>query len=242
MGWMNDTLAYMSLDSVYRRFHHGNATFSLVYAFHEHFILVLSHDEVVHGKGAIVSKMPGDEWQQFANTRLLYAWMYGHPGKKLLFMGSEWGQRAEWSHERSLDWHVLQYPLHSGLQKLVRDLNHLYRNEPALFDNDDTWASYEWVELHDADNSVLAFLRRGRKGGVVIFVVNATPVARHGYRIGVPSGGFWKEILNTDSAEYGGGNVGNYGGAYADEQPWGGRSHSVALTLPPLGVVVLKQK
>jgi 1,4-alpha-glucan branching enzyme len=240
MGWMNDTLAYMALDPIYRRFHHGNATFSLVYAFHEHFILVLSHDEVVHGKGSIVSKMPGDEWQQFANVRLLYAWMYGHPGKKLLFMGSEWGQRAEWSHERGLDWWVLEFPLHHGLQNLVRHLNRLYTSEPALFDNDDSWGSYEWVELHDADNCVLAFLRRARNGEAVVFVLNATPVVRYGYRIGVPGPGYWREILNTDSAEYGGSNIGNFGGVHAEEQPWGGRSHSLVLTLPPLAVVALK--
>jgi len=240
MGWMNDTLAYMALDPIYRRFHHGNATFSLVYAFHEHFLLVLSHDEVVHGKGAIVNKMPGDEWQQFANVRLLYAWMYGHPGKKLLFMGGEWGQRAEWSHERSLDWWVLEFPLHRGLRELVRHLNYLYKNEPALFDNDDAWDSYEWVELHDADNCVLAFMRRARHGSALIFVLNATSVTRQGYRIGVPAPGWWQEILNTDSAEYGGSNIGNFGGVQAESLPWGGRLHSVSLTLPPLGVIALK--
>jgi len=240
MGWMNDTLAYMALDPIYRRFHHGNATFSLVYAFHEHFILVLSHDEVVHGKGSIINKMPGDEWQQFANVRLLYAWMYAHPGKKLLFMGGEWGQRAEWSHERSLDWHLLGYPLHSGLRELVRHLNYLYKNEPALFDNDDTWDSYDWVELHDADNCVLAFLRRSQHGSVLIFVLNATPVVRHGYRIGVPGPGYWREILNSDSEVYGGSNIGNFGGTHAEPQPWGGRAHSVSLTLPPLAVIALK--
>jgi 1,4-alpha-glucan branching enzyme len=240
MGWMNDTLDYMALDPIYRRFHHGNATFSLVYAFHEHFILVLSHDEVVHGKGSIISKMPGDEWQQFANARLLYAWMYAHPGKKLLFMGSEWGQRAEWSHERSLDWWVLEFPLHRGLRELVRHLNYLYKNEPALFDMDDTWESFEWLELHDADNCVLAFMRRGRDGKALVFVINATPVARFGYRIGVPSPGWWQEILNTDSEAYGGGNVGNFGGVHSEPLPWGGRRQSVSLTLPPLGVIALK--
>ena len=240
MGWMNDTLAYMALDPIYRRFHHGSATFSLVYAFHEHFILVLSHDEVVHGKGSIINKMPGDEWQQFANARMLYAWMYAHPGKKLLFMGCEWGQRAEWSHERSLDWHLLDYPLHRGLRELVRHLNYLYKNEPALFDNDDSWDSYEWVELHDAENCVLAFLRRARHGMALIFVMNATPVVRHGYRIGVPAAGYWREILNSDSADYGGSNVGNFGGVHTEEWQWGGRPYSVALTLPPLSMIALK--
>jgi len=240
MGWMNDTLSYMALDPIYRRFHHGNATFSLVYAFHEHFILVLSHDEVVHGKGSVVSKMPGDEWQQFANARLLYAWMYAHPGKKLLFMGSEWGQRSEWSHERALDWWVLEYPLHKGLRELVRRLNYLYKNEPALFDLDDTWESFDWIELHDADNCVLAFMRRSRHGATIVFVLNATPVVREGYRIGVPAPGFWQEILNTDSELYGGSNVGNLGGVHSEPVPWGGRPRSITLTLPPLAVVALK--
>ncbi len=240
MGWMNDTLSYMALDPIFRRYHHGNATFSLVYAFHEHFILVLSHDEVVHGKGSIVNKMPGDDWQKFANTRLLYAWMYAHPGKKLLFMGGEWGQRDEWSHERSLDWHLLEHAPHRGLRELVRHLNYLYKNEPALFDQDDTWESFDWIELHDADNCVLAFMRRARHGTVIVFVMNATPVARHGYRIGVPAPGWWQEILNTDSEAYGGGNIGNFGGVHSEPVPWGGRQQSVTLTLPPLAMIGLK--
>ena len=240
MGWMNDTLSYMALDPIFRRYHHGNATFSLVYAFHEHFILVLSHDEVVHGKRSIVNKMPGDDWQKFANTRLLYAWMYAHPGKKLLFMGGEWGQRDEWSHERSLDWHLLEHAPHRGLRELVRHLNYLYKNEPALFDQDDTWESFDWIELHDADNCVLAFMRRARHGTVIVFVMNATPVARHGYRIGVPAPGWWQEILNTDSEAYGGGNIGNFGGVHSEPVPWGGRQQSVTLTLPPLAMIGLK--
>ena len=240
MGWMNDTLSYMALDPIYRRFHHGNATFSLVYAFHEHFILVLSHDEVVHGKGSVINKMPGDEWQQFANVRLLYAWMYAHPGKKLLFMGGEWGQRAEWSHERSLDWHLLEYPPHRGLRELVRHLNYLYKNEPSLFEQDDTWESFDWIELHDADNCVLAFMRRARHGTAIVFVLNATPMVRHGYRIGVPGSGYWQEILNTDAEAYGGSNVGNFGGIYSEPTPWGGREQSVSITLPPLSVIGLK--
>jgi 1,4-alpha-glucan branching enzyme len=240
MGWMHDTLAYMALDPIYRRYHHGQATFSLVYAFHEHFILVLSHDEVVHGKGALINKMPGDEWQQFANLRLLYAWMWTHPGKKLLFMGCEWGQRNEWSHERALDWWVLQFPVHSGLQRLVRQLNYLYKNEPALFDQDDAWDGFEWIDLHDADNSVLVFLRKARHGSHLVVVVNATPLLHEGYRIGVPHGGFWREILNTDSEDYGGTNAGNAGGVQAAELPWMGRSHSLGIVLPPLGVMVFK--
>ncbi len=240
MGWMHDTLDYMALNPIYRRHHHGQATFSLVYAFHEHFVLVLSHDEVVHGKGSLVNKMPGDEWQQFANLRLLFGWMYAHPGKKLLFMGGEWGQRCEWSHERALDWWVLQFPLHAGVQRLVKDLNYLYKNEPALFDQDDTWESFEWIDLHDADKSVISFLRRARHGTVIVFVINATPCLREGYRMGVPNGGFWKEILNTDSEAYGGSNAGNFGGLHAEPTPWMNRSHSISITLPPLAVVAFK--
>ena len=239
MGWMHDTLAYMELNPVYRRYHHGQATFSLVYAFHEQFILVLSHDEVVHGKGSLLNKMPGDEWQQFANLRLLYAWMWMHPGKKLLFMGGEWGQRAEWSHERSLDWHLLEHDRHRGLRDLVQQLNTLYRSQRALFDQDDTWAGFEWLEMNDADHSTLAFLRRARDGSAVVCLVNATPCPRENYRVGVPSGGLWKELLNTDSAYFGGSNIGNSGGVHATDCAWMGRSHSVVVTLPPLGVIVL---
>jgi 1,4-alpha-glucan branching enzyme len=241
MGWMHDTLDYLSLDPVYRRFHQGQATFSLVYAFHEHFILVLSHDEVVHGKGSLLNKMPGDEWQQFANLRLLYGWMWAHPGKKLLFMGGEWGQRAEWNHERALDWWVLEFPVHAGIQRLIKDLNYLYRNERALFDQDDNWEGFEWIDLHDADNSVLTFLRRARHGTAIVFVINATPCARDGYRIGVPDPGYWREILNTDSEVYGGSNVGNLGGLHAEPTPWMNRSYSMTVRLPPLGVLAFKR-
>jgi 1,4-alpha-glucan branching enzyme len=240
MGWMHDTLNYMALDPIYRRFHHGQATFSLVYAFHEHFALVLSHDEVVHGKGSLINKMPGDEWHQFANLRMLFGWMWAHPGKKLLFMGGEWGQRSEWSHERSLDWWVLEFPVHSGLRRLVQQLNYLYKNEPALFDQDDTWEGFEWIDLHDSDNSVLAFLRRARHGTTIVFVVNATPLVRENYHLGVPNGGWWREILNTDSSEYGGSNVGNLGGQNAEAIPWMNRSHRLTITLPPLAVVAFK--
>ena len=240
MGWMHDTLDYMAKDPLFRRSHPGQATFSLVYAFHEHFILVLSHDEVVHGKGSLINKMPGDEWQQFANLRMLYAWMWAHPGKKLLFMGGEFAQRSEWSHETSLDWHLLHYGFHSGVQRLVQQLNCLYRNEPALFDQDDTWEGFEWVDLHDADNSVLTFLRRARHGTTVLFAINATPVIRENYRVGVPNGGHWREILNTDSEHYGGGNIGNFGAARSEPVPWMNRPHSLTITLPPLAVIALK--
>ncbi|MGI8480691.1 MAG: 1,4-alpha-glucan branching protein GlgB, partial [Chthoniobacterales bacterium] len=197
MGWMHDFLHYMALDPIYRRFHHNNITFSLMYAFSEHFILVLSHDEVVHGKGSLINKMPGDEWQQFANLRMFYAWMYGHPGKKLLFMGQEFGQRREWNHDRGLDWDLLELPRHDGLRRLVQHLNYVYKNEPALWDLDDTHEGFEWIDFHDADNSVVAFLRKSLAGDVIIFVVNATPIVRQGYRLGVPGDGFYREIINT---------------------------------------------
>ena len=240
MGWMHDTLSYMELDPIYRRYHHGQATFSLIYAFHEHFILVLSHDEVVHGKGSLINKMPGDEWQQFANLRLLYAWMWMHPGKKLLFMGCEWAQRDEWSHERSLDWHLLEHTPHRGMRDLIRELNTLYRSEPALFDSDDHGSTFEWLECNDADNSSIAFLRRARDGSALVVAINATPCPREHYRVGVPSSGYWRELLNTDSAQFGGANIGNYGGAHATDHPWMGRPHSLVITLPPLAVVVMK--
>lgn len=240
MGWMHDFIQYMSLEPVYRRYHQGQITFSLCYAFHEHFMLVFSHDEVVHGKGSMLNKMPGDAWQKFANLRLLYAWMYAHPGKKLLFMGGEFGQWAEWNHNRSLDWHLLQFPLHDGLSRMVQHLNWLYRNEPALYELDDTYDGFEWVDFNDADHSVVAFLRKSSGGDVIVFVVNATPVPRAGYRVGVSDPGFYSELLNTDGQTYGGGNIGNRGGVWADAQPWQGRGHSLVLDLPPLALIGLK--
>ena len=236
MGWMNDFIRYMSKEPVHRRFHQGDITFSLLYAFHEHFMLVLSHDEVVHGKGSMITKMPGDWWQKFANLRLFYAWMYAHPGKKLLFMGSEFGQSAEWSHERSLDWWLLDFPEHAGVRRLIQHVNWLYKTEPALWELDDTYEGFEWIDFHDADNSVVAFMRKARSGPPLVFVVNATPVVRENYRVGVPDGGFYQEILNSDAAHYGGSNVGNYGGVHADPIPWQGQSHSLVLRLPPLAV------
>ena len=240
MGWMHDFLQYMSLDAIYRRFHHGNITFSLLYAFQEHFILVLSHDEVVHGKLSLLSKMPGDEWQKFANLRMFYAWMYGQPGKKLLFMGGEFGQWREWDHDQSLDWHLLQEPRHDGLRRLVQHLNFTYKNEPALWELDDSYEGFEWIDFHDADNSVVAFMRKSRAGGVIAFVVNATPVVRHNYRLGVPHTGFYREIINTDAETYGGSNVGNYGGAQSEGVPWMARDHSILIHLPPLATVAFK--
>jgi 1,4-alpha-glucan branching enzyme len=240
MGWMHDFLDYMSKDPVFRRYHQGTVTFSLIYAFHEHFVLVLSHDEVVHGKGSMLTKMPGDLWQKFANLRMFYAWMYAHPGKKLLFMGCEFGQWREWNHDTSLDWHLCSYPEHDGLKRLVQHLNWLYRQEPALWELDDTYEGFEWIDFSDSDNSVIAFLRKSRDGQIIVFVVNATPMPREGYRIGVPRGGWYEEILNTDAQTYGGGNIGNMGGMSADELPWQGRSHSLMLRLPPLATVGFK--
>jgi 1,4-alpha-glucan branching enzyme len=241
MGWMHDFLHYMALDPIFRRFHHNNITFSLMYAFQEHFVLVLSHDEVVHGKGSLINKMPGDEWQRFANLRMFYAWMYGHPGKKLVFMGGEFGQGREWNHDRELDWELLQLPRHDGLRRLVQHLNFVYKTEPALWELDDTHEGFEWIDFHDADNSVVAFMRKSRGGDVVIFAVNATPLVRQGYRLGVPGAGFYREIINTDAETYGGSNVGNMGGFEAEDFPWQGRTHSLMISLPPLATVAFKR-
>ncbi|HEY2800124.1 MAG TPA: 1,4-alpha-glucan branching protein GlgB [Chthoniobacterales bacterium] len=240
MGWMHDFLHYMALDPIYRRFHQGNVTFSIMYAFQEHFILVLSHDEVVHGKGSLVNKMPGDEWQKFANLRMFYAWMFAHPGKKLLFMGGEFGQYREWNHDRSLDWELMDRPLHDGLRRLVQHLNHVYRKEPALWDLDDTHESFEWIDFHDSENSVVAFFRRSKEGEIVVVAVNATPVVRYNYRLGVPHEGFYREIVNTDGETYGGSNVGNLGGMEAEAVEWQGRRHSMGVNLPPLALVAFK--
>src|SRR5438094_390165 len=240
MGWMHDFLQYMSLDPIYRRYHHGNITFSLLYAFSENFILVLSHDEVVYGKRSLLSKMPGDEWQKFANVRMFLAWMYGHPGKKLLFMGAEFGQLNEWNHDTSLDWNLAQLPRHDGLRRLVQHLNYTYKSEPALWDQDDSYAGFDWIDFHDADNSVVAFLRKSRTADVIAFVVNATPVVHHNYRLGVPESGFYREIINTDADTYGGSNIGNYGGVRSEDRQWMGREHSILIHLPPLATVAFK--
>ena len=237
MGWMHDFLNYMSLDPIYRRYHQGSITFSLLYAFHEHFILVLSHDEVVHGKGSLLGKMPGDMWQKFANLRMFYGLMWAHPGKKLLFQGGEFGQWDEWRYNQSLDWHLTQFPLHAGLSRLVQHLNHLYKTHPAFYELDDTHEGFEWIDFHDSDNSVVAFMRKSSDGQAIVFAMNGTPVVRGGYRIGVPRPGFYKEILNTDAEVYGGGNVGNYGGVPSELIPWQGREHSIQIELPPLAVV-----
>ena len=240
MGWMNDMLAYMSKDPVHRKHHHDSLTFGLVYAFHENFILPLSHDEVVHGKGALLSKMPGDDWQKFANLRLFLGYMYGHPGKKLLFMGGEFGQSREWNQATSLDWHLLQHESHAGLQRFVRDLNHLYTGEPSLFDQDFEPHGFEWIDFSDTEANVIAFARRGRSGDApLIFVCNFTPVPRTGYRVGVARPGHYDERLNSDAADYWGSGMGNSGGLPSQSVPWHGHAHSLLLTLPPLSLVVL---
>lgn len=238
MGWMNDTLSYMSKDPIHRRYHQNLLTFSMLYAFTENFILPFSHDEVVHGKGSMLNKMPGDEWQRFANLRLLYTYMYMHPGKKLLFMGTEFGQGLEWNSAGVLDWYVLQYPLHQGVQRLVKDLNALYRATRALHTHDFEWQGFEWMDCNDADQSVLSFVRRAGHEFVLV-VVNFTPVPRTHYRTGVPQPGRYREIFNSDSQFYGGSNLGNGGRElYTDEIHWMNRPHSLAVTLPPLGVAV----
>jgi 1,4-alpha-glucan branching enzyme len=244
MGWMNDTLAYMARDPVHRKHHHGEITFSLVYAFNENFVLPISHDEVVHGKCSLLNKMPGDTWQKFANLRAYYGFMFGHPGKKLLFMGCEFGQEREWNHDQSLDWHLLDSPMHAGVQRLMRDLNHLYKVTPALYQQDFVPAGFEWIEHNDAERSVISFIRRGHDDQTYIVVVsNFTPSSQKGYRLGVPQAGSYRERINTDSAHYGGSNVGTpLGVATAQSVPWHGKSHSVLLDLPPLATVMLEWK
>jgi 1,4-alpha-glucan branching enzyme len=240
MGWMHDTLAYFQHEPIHRRWHHHELTFSMVYAFTENFILPLSHDEVVHGKGSMLSKMPGDRWQQLANLRALYALMWAHPGKKLLFMGNELAQEQEWSEQRSLDWHLLENPAHSGMQSLVRDLNRAYRDTPALWERDYDSTAFWWLEPNDAEGSVFAFARIGRDARrPLVFVANLTPVPRDGYRLGLPVPGRWRELVNTDSSFYGGSDHGNLGGVTAEDVPWMGQYHSAELTLPPLSALWL---
>ncbi len=238
MGWMHDTLAYMAHDPVHRRYHHHDMTFGLLYGFSEIFLLPLSHDEVVHGKGSLISKMPGDYWQRFANLRGYYGFMWGHPGKKLLFMGGEIAQWQEWDHDGSIEWHLLDYPSHKGIQTLVTDLNHLYRSHPALYARDPDPNGFRWVVGDDTTNSVFAFLRFGPDSLTPMLVVcNMTPVPRYHYRIGVPRIGVWREVLNTDAACYGGSNMGNQGGTHTEPQPMHGEAQSLDLTLPPLATL-----
>jgi 1,4-alpha-glucan branching enzyme len=243
MGWMHDTLSYMSQDPIYRKYHHNQLTFSIWYAFTENFQLPLSHDEVVHGKGSLLGKMPGDDWQKFANLRLLFGYMYTHPGKKVLFMGGEFGQWREWQHEDSLDWHLLQYSPHRGLSNWFKDVNHLYKNQRALHELDVSSLGFEWIDCGDWENSVISYLRLGRsREDTILVVANFTPVPRLNYRVGVPAGGLWTEILNSDAQDYGGSGQGNLGGAEASPVPSHGRYHSLVLTLPPLGIIALKPR
>jgi 1,4-alpha-glucan branching enzyme len=241
MGWMHDTLKYFHEDPIHRQYQHNMLTFRMLYGFTENFVLPLSHDEVVHGKGSLLNKMPGDEWQKFANLRLLFAYMYAQPGKKLLFMGGEFGQSNEWSHDRALDWWLLQYPVHRGVHSWMRDLNHLYRNEKALHELDNDSAGFEWVDCNDAPMSVVSLLRKGKSPKDVMLVAcNFTPVPREKYRVGLPTGGWWKEKLNSDGKEYAGSGIGNGGGVMAEPIEQHGRPFSIELTLPPLAAVFLK--
>ena len=241
MGWMHDTLAYFQQDPIYRRYHHHELTFSLMYAFSENFVLPLSHDEVVHGKGSLYTKMAGsDPWQKLANLRAMYAYMWAHPGKKLLFMGQEFAQPAEWSEERSLDWHLLENPAHAGIQALVRDLNHAYRSEPALYERDSDPGGFWWLEPNDADRNIIAFARQSLGGErVIVFVANLSPVPQEHYRLGLPRSTRWREAINTDSSFYGGGDVGNLGAVTPEPIPWHGEPFSAEITLPPLAAVWL---
>ena len=238
---MNDTLEYISEDPVHRKYHHDKMTFGLVYAFTENFVLPLSHDEVVHGKRSILGRMPGDEWQRFANLRAYYACMYAHPGKKLLFMGAEIAQHQEWSHDRSLDWHLLEYPNHSGVQKLICDLNEIYRSTPALYENDFSGDGFEWVDWDDRDNSILSWIRRDRSGGYVICITNFTPIVRYDYRIGVSEKRPFEEIMNTDADVFGGSGTGN-GELLPDDIGHRGKPHALSVTIPPLATLILKPR
>jgi len=241
MGWMHDMLKFMSLDPIHRSYHTENLTFALLYAFNENFILPLSHDEVVHGKASLLSKMPGDDWQKFANLRLLLGYMYGEPGKKTLFMGGEFGQWSEWDHDQELQWDLLQYESHVGLQRYVRDLNKIYSCESALYEQDYDPSGFQWIDFRNSGSTVISFMRRaGSSGTPLIFVFNFTPVPRENYRIGVPLEGFYREILNSDSAMYGGSNFGLAGGRNSEPVPCHGHSHSLNLSLPPLGMLILK--
>lgn len=241
MGWMHDTLKYLSRDPVFRKYHHDQITFSIWYAFHEQYMLTLSHDEVVHMKGSLINKMPGDYWQKFANVRLLYAYMFAHPGKKLLFMGAELGQFSEWNYESSLDWHLTEYPLHQCLLNFMKELHHVYKSHPALWAWDHRQDGFDWVDQSDHEQSVLAFLRRGEyPEDTVLIVCNFTPEPRWNYKVGVPFHCYWEEILNTDAGDYGGSNVGNCGGFHTDIMPLHGHGVSLNLNLPPLGVVWMK--
>ncbi|MFC2009664.1 1,4-alpha-glucan branching protein GlgB [Chloroflexota bacterium] len=243
MGWMHDTLEYMTKNPVFRKYHHDKLTFRMIYAFTENFVLPLSHDEVVHGKASLLSKMPGDDWQKFANLRSLLGYMYAQPGKKLLFMGGEWGQWQEWNHDTSLDWHLLNYQRHIELQRWVQDLNFLYKYEPALYEMDCKPEGFEWIDCGDTEGSVISLIRKGRSTeDILLIICNFTPVVRYNYRVGAPRGGFWRELLNSDATEYGGSGQGNLGGVEASPISFHGRPYSLNLTLPPLAAVFFKNE
>jgi 1,4-alpha-glucan branching enzyme len=243
MGWMHDTLEYFSKDPLYRKYRHNQLTFSIWYAFSENFILPLSHDEVVHGKGALFGKMPGDDWQKYANLRLLFGYMYGHPGKKLLFMGGELAQWREWNHDESLEWHVLQYPFHQGVQRWVKDLNYFYKTESAMYELDFSKEGFEWIDFCDWEQSIVSFTRKGKStDDIILIVCNLTPVPKYNYRVGVPKGGFWREVLNSDANLYGGSGHGNLGGIEAAPIPSHGKYYSLSLILPPLGILFFKSE
>jgi 1,4-alpha-glucan branching enzyme len=244
MGWMHDMLEYMGKEPIFRKYHHHQLTFSIWYAFQENFMLPLSHDEVVYGKGSLLGRMPGDEWQKFANLRLLLGFMYGHPGKKLLFMGGEFGQWNEWNHDISLDWHLLERGMHGQLRNWVGDLNHLYRTQPALHELDFSADGFSWVDLHNWERSTVSFLRKSRGGEENLLIAcNFTPVPRYNYRVGVPEGGYWEEILNSDARVYGGSGHGNMGRLEASPIPYYGQfDNSLSLTLPPLGILFFKNR
>jgi 1,4-alpha-glucan branching enzyme len=240
MGWMHDTLKYLSLDPIYRKYHHNMLSFRMLYAFTENYMLPLSHDEVVHGKGSLLGRMPGDLWQKFANLRLLLGYQHAQPGKKLLFMGSDFGQWSEWNHEKSIDWHLLEYSSHRGIQRWVKDLNTVYRREAALHELDCDPEGFEWIDPNDSENSCVSFLRKSRSGDVLLVVCNFTPVPRHEYHVGVPRGGRWVEILNSDAPIYGGSGQGNLGGVEASVMPSHGREFTLSITIPPLGMVMFR--
>jgi len=241
MGWMHDTLTYFKNDPIHRKYHQNEITFSIMYAFTENFMLPLSHDEVVHGKGSLMGRMPGDEWQRFANLRLMYAYMFTHPGSKLLFMGCEFAQTSEWKHDISLDWHLLQYSLHKGVQTLIKDLNALYRTEPALYLFAFDHRGFEWVDYSDRENSVMSYVRKtDNKEELMVVVFNFTPEVRYSYRIGVPFRGSWREVFNSDHSKYGGSGILNSGFINTSPVKYHGKDYSVSLQLPPLGMSILK--
>jgi 1,4-alpha-glucan branching enzyme len=242
MGWMHDTLSYTSQDPIYRHYHHDLLTFGLLYAFTENFVLPFSHDEVVHGKGSMIDKMPGDEWQKFANLRLLYTYMFTYPGKKLLFMGSEFAQGREWNDSEALDWLLQDHPSHKGITTLLTDLNQLYREQPVLHQIEFDYSGFDWIDCHDSSQSILSYVRKDRDGNELVIILNFTPVPRDNYRIGVNHPGTYMEIFNSDSEFYGGSNLGNGMGLISEEKPWMGRNQSIALTLPPLGAILLRKQ